>query len=230
MTSQRIAVLSFATLTIVLISAWLVYAAIQTSKTTYDTGAPPPDVVSNLQPQTIPLNEMHPPAPRASDPIRYGSATSVASVIEFGDYECPNCHDVNKVIASVLPTYHGRVRFIWRDLPVTDVNPDAMDVAIFARCAGLQGKYWEAHDDLFSASSLGESTYAAIAASLKLNASALASCRADSNIRAAIQNDIDTSRADGENATPFLFIGTTAHQGVITPEELKQKIDAFIAS
>jgi protein-disulfide isomerase len=105
-----------------------------------------------------------------------------------------------------------------------------MDAAIFARCAGLQGKFWDAHDELFAASNLSEGTYASIAVDLKLNVNALATCRADASIRSAIQDDVDTSRNDGVNSTPFLFIGTKAHQGVMTADELKRQIDAFIAS
>lgn len=215
---------------LLVLSGWILYGQIQTARTTFMSGAPTAEIQSALVPKTVPLADLKPPAVRPEDEIRYGSPTSVASVIEFGDYECESCRALDPVIQRVLPTFKGTVRFVWRDLPVKDVNPDAFEAAMFARCAALQGKFWEAHDALLAAPSLDESTYASIASNLKLNAANLASCRADANGRAALQNDVDVARNDGINAAPLLFIGTAAHQGPMTADELIQRIKAFLAS
>lgn len=173
---------------------------------------------------------MRPPALRATDPMRYGNATSLASVIEYGDFECASCKTLHATLKQVLPTFRGKVRFIWRDLPVSDVNPQAVSAAIFARCAGIQGKFWDAHDALYASAKLNETTYNAIATNLKLNTSALAACRRDPEIKQAIEKEVETARNDGINAAPFLFIGTKAHIGPMTPEELKKEIELFLQS
>ena len=215
---------------LLLLSGWVIYGQIQTAQTTFMSGNPTPDIQNALQPKTVPLSELRPPAIRPDDEVRYGSATSVASVIEFGDYECESCRALDPVIQSVLPKYKGAVRFVWRDLPVKDVNPNAFEAAVFARCAALQGKFWEAHDALLAAPSLDESTYADIATKLKLNPANLASCRSDATLRTALQADVDQARNDGINAAPLLFIGTGAHQGTMTADELSQQIKTFLAS
>ena len=215
---------------LLILSGWVIYGQVQIARTTFMSGEPTAEITNALQPKTVPLSELHPPAIRTQDEIRYGSATSVASVIEFGDYECESCRALDPVIKSILPKFKGAIRFVWRDLPVKDVNPDAFEAAMFARCAGLQGKFWETHDALIAAPALDEPTYANIAANLKLNSANLASCRNDSTLRQSLQDDVDAARNDGINAAPLLFIGTTAHQGIITPEDLTQQIKNFIAS
>lgn len=208
----------------------LVYHAYQTSQRSFVTGAPPIDIKNSLLPENIDPAKMRPPAIRPTDPIRFGSVTSVASVIVFGDFECESCKAVDDVVRRVLPSYRGNVRFVWRDLPVTDVNPSAMDAAIFARCAGLQGKFWEAHDALYRVKTLNELAYNAISSELQLNSGQLQACRRDPAVRQAIQQDIDTARNDGVNSAPFLFIGTKAWVGPITVEQLQSDIKLYLGS
>ncbi len=225
----RVLILTFAVFLVALIGGWMIVNAVRMSKNQFMTGLPPADIQKSLLPRSIELSKMRPPALRPEDPNRYGSATSVASVIEFGDFECEACKDMRKVVETVLPTFGGRVRFIWRDLPISDVNPDAKDAAIFARCAGHQRKFWEAHDALFDSPVLGERAYAVIAEVLDLNRAALASCRADPAVRGALDADVDAARSDGVTSAPFLFIGTQAVRGSITPTELEQDIKRFLS-
>jgi protein-disulfide isomerase len=208
----------------------LTYRTYQRSTGSFLAGSPPINVENALLPQTIELSKMHPPALRPTDPIRFGSVTSVASVIEFGDFESSSTRALEPTMQRVLSTYHGNVRFIWRDLPVTDINPHAMEAAIFARCAGLQGKFWEAHDNLLQAKTLNELTYSTIGTALHLDSSQLQACRKDPSVQQAIQQDVDTARNDGVNSAPLLFIGTKASIGPFTEEQLRSDIKLFLAS
>lgn len=230
MNKQRSVVLAFTIMAVLLISGLMIYGEVQTARTKFLTGQPPEEIKKALQPRQVDLSQLRPPALRAAEMTRYGSATSVASVIEFGDYECEACREVKKTIDAVVPKFGGRVRFVWRDLPVQDVNPHAFEAALVARCAAAQGKFWNAHDALFDASRLGESVYASIAVNLDLNLSAFARCRQDAQLRSALQADIDTARNDGINSVPLLFLGTKAHQGAISPEELERELTLFLAS
>ena len=215
----------------ILISAWIVYRGYTSNRDTFLAGAPPLDVQKALFPEKIDLTKMRPPALRASDPIRYGSATSAAAVIEFGDFDCESCRAMRSTLASVIPTYRGAVRLVWRDFPVTDEHPKSMDAAIFARCAGFQGKFWEAYDALFDAEiPKSESTFTKISRAIGLDANQLYACRQDEALRAAVQLDLDTARNDGIDSAPMLFIGSKAVRGPISPEILKQEIDLFLAS
>lgn len=215
----------------ILISAWIVYRGYASNRDTFLAGAPPIDVQKALFPEKVDLSKMRPPALRPSDPIRYGSVTSAAAVIEFGDFDCENCRAMRSTLASVIQQYRGTVRLVWRDFPVTDEHPKSIEAAIFARCAGFQGKFWEAYDALFDAEiPKSESTFTKISRAIGLNANLLSACRQDEAVRAAVQLDLDTARNDGIDSAPFLFIGSKAVRGPISPETLKQEIDLFLAS
>ncbi len=196
----------------------------------FRAGAPPEEIRKAIIPKKIEISLLRPPAIRPGDPVRFGSATSFASVIEFGDFECPSCQNLAKTLDEVTSSFHGRVRLVWRDLPVMDVNPHAMAAAIAARCAGAQGKFWEAHDLLFSAETLNERTFERLAPQLHLNGAEYERCRTDQRVRAAIQEDVDTARGDGIQAAPLLFIGTKAHLGPMNAEELEREITLFLKS
>lgn len=230
MTNHRSFVLAASVFLVLALSGWIIYNGIDTAKNKFEAGNPPPDVQKELQPHKIDLALMHPPSIRDTDNIRYGSATSSMSVFVFGDYECEGCRAMQSVLETTIPSFGGKVRLVWRDLPITDVNPNAMDAAIFAQCAGAQGKFWDAHDLLYAAPNLGEGTYGDIAQQLKLNLRTLAECRQNPAIRQAIQDDVDAARADGVEGAPFFFVGTKAIQGPMTKETLEKEIKLFLAS
>ncbi len=230
MIRPRIPLLIFCVLLFVGISGWYMYSTVRLVRTTFPAGAPPADVLKATLPKQLPLAQLRPPAIRPTDPVRYGGATSVASIIEFGDFECPACRHMQQTIEIILPKYQGRVRLVWRDLPVEDVNPHALEAAVFARCAQAQGKFWAAHDALFANETLNEAVFRSLAAQLQLEPALLESCRRDATLKKAIQTDVDVARGDGINVAPLIFIGTKALTGVIAPETLEQELKLFLAS
>lgn len=213
----------------VITTAVAVVRAMYFNATHYRAGNVPDEVVNELFPKDVPVSALIPPAIRLYDPLRYGGATSVISVIEYGDYECEYCRAMHDVIADVLPLYNGTVRFVFRDLPIEDAHGNAMPAAVFARCAGQQGKFWDAHDALMG-SALNERTYRQTAERLGLDASSLAACRNNPEMEAAIRRDVQEARADGIKGVPLLFVGRTAYDHYLTTEELRDAIQSAISS
>ncbi len=214
----------FALLTTLLIAQRISY-----SKNHYQLGQVPADLANNLIPKTVPLSSLHPPALRTTDPIRYGGVTSTISVIEYGDFQCEYCRQMTDQLKQAIAPYHGKVRLVWRDLPIEDQHADALDAAVFARCAGQQGMFWQAYDALMIGS-LGESAYSSIAANLRLDTQKLDACRRDPNVAAAIHEDVAESRADGISGAPLLFIGTQAIDGYADMANIKSAIDNRLSS
>ena len=71
------------------------------------------------------------------------------TVVEYGDFECPNCKQAAPAVKLLLHKFAGRVRFVYRHLPLEGVHPHAMQAAHAAEAAGAQGKFWPMHDLLF---------------------------------------------------------------------------------
>src|SRR2546429_5319872 len=78
-----------------------------------------------------------------------GSAHAPVTVVEYGDFECPNCKQAQSALKLLLERFDGRARLAFRNFPLEDVHPHALAAAEAAECAGGQGKFWQMHDLLF---------------------------------------------------------------------------------
>jgi len=78
-----------------------------------------------------------------------GAPHAAVTVVEYGDFECPNCKQAAPAVRLLLERFAGRVRFCFRNFPLEDVHPHALAAAEAAECAGAQGKFWPMHDQLF---------------------------------------------------------------------------------
>jgi protein-disulfide isomerase len=79
-----------------------------------------------------------------------GGPHARVSVVEYGDFECPNCRQAQPAVQLLLARFVGRVQFVFRHFPLEEVHPHAVHAAQAAECAGGQGKFWDMHDLLFT--------------------------------------------------------------------------------
>lgn len=89
---------------------------------------------------TVPMN--------ATDHILGAPHASVA-VVEYGDFECPNCKQAAPAVKMLLEHFKGRIRFAYRNFPLEEVHPHALAASEAAECAGAQERFWPMHDLLF---------------------------------------------------------------------------------
>jgi protein-disulfide isomerase len=89
------------------------------------------------------------PALTAADHIE-GNASASVSLIEYGDFECPACAEYNPIVKQLVQNYGNRISFSFRNFPLYTIHPDAGISSQAAEAAGLQGKYWEMHDLLYT--------------------------------------------------------------------------------
>jgi protein-disulfide isomerase len=78
-----------------------------------------------------------------------GNEHGHVTVVEYGDFECPNCKQAAPAVNLLLQRFPERVRFVFRNFPLVQVHPHAMPAAEAAECAGAQGHFWQMHDLLF---------------------------------------------------------------------------------
>ncbi|HEY3119203.1 MAG TPA: thioredoxin domain-containing protein, partial [Vicinamibacteria bacterium] len=90
-------------------------------------------------------------AASAQDERSRGPANAPVTVVEYCDFQCPVCAKASTPLVRLLrQTYGARVRFVYRDFPLSRVHPDAIRAAEAAACAQEQGRFWEMHDRLFA--------------------------------------------------------------------------------
>jgi protein-disulfide isomerase len=78
-----------------------------------------------------------------------GPEHAPVTVVEYGDFECPNCKQAAPAILLLLERFPELVRFVYRHFPLESLHPHALRAAQAAECAGEQGKFWPMHAMLF---------------------------------------------------------------------------------
>jgi len=78
-----------------------------------------------------------------------GPDTAKVTLVEYGDFECPNCGQAYSALKILRRHFDERVRFVFRHFPLREVHPHAELAAEAAEAAGAQKKFWRMHDLLF---------------------------------------------------------------------------------
>ena len=131
-------------------------------------------------------------------------------IVEFSDYQCPYCKRWHEqVYQPLLNEYPGKIRLVYRHLPLTSIHPDAFPAAEAAMCAGEQNAYWPYHEKLFNGESLGSSIYTQYAQELGLDVNAFETCITEHKYQEAIQSDLDFAVNLGVRSTPTFFINAS---------------------
>jgi protein-disulfide isomerase len=80
---------------------------------------------------------------------RIGTEHARVVLLEYGDFECPNCKMAAPTPRLLLQHFPGRLEFIFRHFPLEEAHPHALLAAEASETAAAQGKFWEMHDALF---------------------------------------------------------------------------------
>lgn len=147
-----------------------------------------------------------------------GNLSSPVTVVEFGDFECPGCGQAQPVVAQMLGQYGDRIRFVFRQFPLTSIHPYAEKAAEASECAAEQGKFWEAERRLYEGQSdLSEAALERYAGEIGLDVPRFKECLDSGRVAGRVQRDRADGRAAGVRATPTFFIG---HQVIAGPPGL----------
>ncbi len=115
------------------------------------------------------------------------------------------------------------MRYVIRDLPLTELHPIAARAAEAARCAGAQSEsaYWAYHDALFEAQKgLADSSLTTLAAAGGLDVGASGTCLSANRFTSAVEKDAAEARAAGLGSTPAFVIGSTPSGDSLTGKVL----------
>lgn len=159
-----------------------------------------------------------------------GPSNAPITIVEFSDYQCPYCRRWHEqVYEPLLNAYPGKIRMVYRHLPLTSIHPDAFPAAEAAMCAGEQNAYWPFHEKLFSSDALGSSVYTKYAEELGLDMDTFETCIKEGRFKDAIQADLDFAVNLGVRSTPTFFINGLAIVGAQPLDIFKQVIDKELA-
>jgi len=148
-----------------------------------------------------------------SDHIR-GPVNAPATLIEYGDYECPHCGLAHPIVNQVQLSFGGRLRFVFRHFPLTEIHPHAEIAAEGAEFASPPGLFWDMHDALFeNQSRLNLTTIFLIGRELGLSEARMRSALETGQYRNKVRGDFIGGIRSGVNGTPAFFINGVRHDG-----------------
>ena len=190
---------------------------------------------------TSPSPRVPPPAPAVpaavqsiSDAAVKGSSSAPLVLIEYADFQCPYCGQFARQILPELEKRYvatGKVRVVFKHMPLQEIHPQAMMAAEAAECAREQGRFWSMHDALFGDQRLDETSLLDKARTTGLDMPRFAQCvRADGGVK--VRQDLAGARALGLAVTPSFLIGRDTGSGVRVEQILTgvRSVEAFSAA
>jgi protein-disulfide isomerase len=168
-----------------------------------------------------------------------GSPDAPVAMYEMSDFQCPFCRDFAlETMPSLEREYimAGKVRFVFINLPLTGVHPNAMVAAEVAMCAARQGKFWPVHDRLFQrqrqwADRQDPTPYLfALADSAGVAHAPLVDCVTRGATRPAIEADAAAARRAGAQSTPTFYIEGGLIDGAAPLAAFREALDSVYQS
>jgi protein-disulfide isomerase len=145
-----------------------------------------------------------------------GPADAAITIVEYGDYECPDCLNAFPIMEEVRKRLGGRMRFVFRHFPQSSIHPRASAAAEAAEAAGEQGKFWEMHASLFAhQAELDTMDLSHLALSLGLEIYKFEGGQSVERHLKRIRADFEGGVRCGVNKTPTLFINGKRYDGVV---------------
>jgi protein-disulfide isomerase len=160
--------------------------------------------------------------PVDNSPTR-GRADAWVVAVEFGDFQCPFCGEVEPTIKEVDLERPGIIRWVWKNFPLTSIHPRALPAAIAAECAYDQNHFWEMHDLIYAnQTSLSDADLASYAQQIGLDMTTWQACLTTDPPMQRIVADENLAARARVDGTPTFFFNGVALVGA-------QPLDSFLS-
>ena len=143
-----------------------------------------------------------------------GPEDAPLTLVEYGDYECPSCGKAFPFVKEVRKHFGARLRFVFRNFPLTEAHPHALQAAEAAECAAAQNRFWEMHDELFEHQrALDDKHLSQYAKSAGLDVARFEKDLGGHGHRTRVNEDFRSGVRSGVNGTPTFYINDVRHDG-----------------
>jgi protein-disulfide isomerase len=167
--------------------------------------------------------------PVGPDDHTAGPSNAPITLVEYGDYECPHCGAAYPVIKEVQQRLGDRLRFVFRNFPLTEIHPRAAPAAAAAEAAATLGAFWPMHDLIFEhQDALDDADLLTYATQLNLDPDAFTAALTSPAIEERIRRDFLSGIRSGVNGTPTFFINSHRHDAPWDTESLLTALTSAI--
>jgi len=135
-------------------------------------------------------------------------------LVEYGDFQCPHCRAAFPIVKRLQKALGDNLKFTFRNFPLSEVHPDALNAAKAAEAAGLQGKFWGMHDLIYeNQENIDLESLRGYAQKLGLDLKLWKKAMEDSAIEERVEKDFEGGVRSGVNGTPTFFINGFRYDG-----------------
>jgi protein-disulfide isomerase len=151
-----------------------------------------------------------------------GNEGARLALVEYSDFQCPFCR---RHALETLPRLRrefvetGKLRYVFRHLPLDRLHPQSRSLAGFAVCAQQQEKFWQVHDLLFTfpkgMAATSASTLESQLAPAGMDMKVFRTCQQSPLIAGRVSSEVDDARRLGFSSTPSFILGSIESDGLV---------------
>jgi protein-disulfide isomerase len=154
-----------------------------------------------------------------------GPEDAPVTLVEYGDYQCPYCADMNPMIKAIAKAMGTQLRFVFRHMPLLEMHPYAQHAAEAAEAAAAQGRFWQMHDSILQQQSeLGTDLLHQLALKIKLDVVQFSADIEARRYRPRVKRDFMGGMRSGVAGTPTFFINGKRYEGALDHASLLSAI------
>jgi protein-disulfide isomerase len=159
-----------------------------------------------------------------------GPADAAVTLVEYGDYECPYCGAAYPIVKELQARMGDRLRFVFRNFPITTSHPHAEQAAEAAEAASAQGRFWEMHDLLYeNQRRLRDQDLHSYAEQLGLDVERFDKDLAGRVHAPRVREDFMSGVRSGVNGTPSFYVNGARHDDSYDLETLLAALERAAA-
>jgi len=154
-----------------------------------------------------------------------GSEDAPYTLVEYGDYECPDCGHLYVILRDLQREFASRLRIVFRHYPLSGVHHHAQQAAEAAEAAGAQSKFWEMHTLLFERQqALRTKDLIRYAEELALDVERFSDELKNDRYSDRVRADFLAGVQNGVYGTPGLFLNGVRYDGEWDKESLRSDL------
>src|SRR3989344_2772616 len=144
--------------------------------------------------------------------IQRGDVNAKATLVEYGDFQCPACAQYFPIVERIVGEYGDKLHFAYRHYPIRTKHANAQPASQASQAAAAQGKFWEYYRLLYEKQNDWEQLsnpadlFNKFAADLQLDMQKFATDqKSDATIK-KIQDDLESGEDSGVQGTPTFYL------------------------
>jgi protein-disulfide isomerase len=132
-------------------------------------------------------------------------------LVEYSDFQCPACRAFYPIVEEVIKA-NADVKLVYRNFPLRSIHKNAQIAAQAAEAAGMQGKFFEMHDKLFSNQEEWalmkdpNEKFVTYAKEIGLDTTKFGVDMKSNEAKSAVEEDYSSAMRLRVNATPTFFV------------------------